>query len=469
MKYSTLCVFLALASGIVLRAQTPMALTYEDYYRQVANFHPMALQAALKVEEAAGAARAARGGFDPKLYFDQSRKDFDDKQYYNYTEAGVLIPVWAGVDVEANYFLSSGEFLNPQLNAPQDGLISLGVSIPLLRGLVMDRRRAAVKEAAAYENLTEFERIDKVNDLLLKAIETYWDWVLLYEQRNVFQLAVEAAEIRFQAIKRSFQVGQLPAIDTLEAFIQVQNRQLSLNDAELFLQQATLELNTYLWAENGIPLQINENVLPGSTINVEDYTYTFDETQLVAVVDVHPQLMAVKEFRNVLDVKRIKATNDMLPELSLKYRFLSTQQPLPEWELNNSLNPQNYTFGIKASVPLFLRKERGNLQIVNAQLRSNLWEIDFMRFDLENQVKQELRGFETATKQAILQKEIKNNTRSLFEFETRKFQVGESSLFLINAREVTAIDAENAWLRAQARVQKSAAKVDWAAGRLFTN
>lgn len=71
-----------------------------------------------------------------------------------------------------------------------------------------------------------------MNQLNLDATDMYWRWALAFENLKVLQEGVELASSRFNYVKSSFEQGDLAAIDTVEAFSQLLNRQYRLQSAE---------------------------------------------------------------------------------------------------------------------------------------------------------------------------------------------------------------------------------------------
>ena len=59
------------------------------------------------------------------------------------------------------------------------------------------------------------------------------------------------------------------------------------------------------------------------------------------------------------------------------------------------------------------------------------------------------------------------NSGALLEGENRRFEVGESSLFLVNAREVPLIDARIRQVDLEARLRKAYFSLDHEAGTLW--
>ncbi|MGB3617765.1 MAG: TolC family protein [Catalinimonas sp.] len=75
----------------------------------------------------------------------------------------------------------------------------------------------------------------------------------------------------------------------------------------------------------------------------------------------------------------------------------------------------------------------------------------------------QLRTFEDLV---VQQADMVNNYRLLRNAEQEKFRNGESSLFLINARETKLIEAEVKLADLQAKYQKAQAQVYWEAGAI---
>src|SRR5690606_16653606 len=151
-------------------------------------------------------------------------KSFDGKNYFNIGEGGVKWPTWYGIEAKLAYNYASGIYLNPENTLPSDGQAVIGLTVPLLQGLFIDERRAGLFQANILRSANESELRLQMNDLLYVAAKIYWDWVLADANLRVYEEAVNVARQRFEAQRESYLQGDKPAIDTLEAFIQVQDR-----------------------------------------------------------------------------------------------------------------------------------------------------------------------------------------------------------------------------------------------------
>ena len=77
---------------------------------------------------------SARGSFDPKISSTLDEKYYGQKEYFQYFNAGISIPTWAGVDIKSGYNSTYGDFFNPESITPDAGLYQVGVSVPVQIG-----------------------------------------------------------------------------------------------------------------------------------------------------------------------------------------------------------------------------------------------------------------------------------------------------------------------------------------------
>jgi outer membrane protein TolC len=88
------------------------------------------------------------------------------------------------------------------------------------------------------------------------------------------------------------------------------------------------------------------------------------------------------------------------------------------------------------------------------------------RIEVENKVRNYYNQVENARKQVNLSLSIVNNTNGMLRAELRKFELGESSIFLINSREQKLFETQLKLIKTQGEFAKSVLAVYWAAGKL---
>ena len=180
MKRPTLILLLIFYSFLG-KAQDTIRLTYEEYMEWVRLYHPISSQADINLRLGQMEVLQARGAFDPLIYGNLDKKDFKGTNYYDKREAGISVPTWMGVELMGTFEQNTGQFLSAESTVPSSGLFAAGAAVNLGQGLIIDDRRAALRQAQIYQQSSEVERVSLLNELNLLATDLYWRWALAFE------------------------------------------------------------------------------------------------------------------------------------------------------------------------------------------------------------------------------------------------------------------------------------------------
>ncbi len=450
-------------------------LSQEAYFDWIVRHHPFAMQADLIREEAEAVMQKARGGFDPKLEGDWDQKFFDGKSYYNLAQGGLKIPTWYGLEVKGEYAWSDGVFLNPERNLPAIGQASFGVSANVLQGLVIDKRRADLQKARIFQQASEVERRQVLNDLLMKAGDTYWAWTLIYNELLVYEQAYQFSQERFEGIRESFIQGDKAAVDTLESWIQVQNWENQLAEANLKYQKASLALSNFLWLNKEVPLEVNERVQPP---RLADLTVLLPSREALRVNlenldNTQPALQLYQYKLASLEVDRRLKQDKLKPVLQLDYYLLGNGFDFVADENGNGngvglgdIFGENYKVGATFRFPLFLRKERGDLELARLKIKDNSLQLQQKQLEWGNKVESYFVELENMSGQIDRLDSMVDNYEELLNVETIKFDIGESSLFLLNSRQQKLLEAQLKLAKVRSRWHKARMGLDWSSGTI---
>lgn len=410
-----------------------------EYLGYVKTFHPIVKQANLIINESEAKLLKARGAFDPKLEVDYDRKKFKGTEYYDKLNAAFKIPTWYGVELKGNFEENDGVFLDPEANLPNDGLYSVGVSVSVAQDLLINKRMAMLKQSKMFVKQAQADRQLMVNNILYDATITYFNWLKSFNDKRVYEEFLVNAEMRFEGIKKSYEVGEMPAIDTLEARIALNDRKLNLEKSRIKFIKSSLELSNYLWLNENTPIEIKDNVIPDiNTLQSVDVTLNTSPLDIENLdLNNHPKLQSLDFKLQSLNIERRLTLNNLLPKIDLQYNFLS-ETP----EISRSFSTAVYKSGLNISFPLFLRKERADLRLAKLKMQDTQFEIKSTEVTLKNKIdaiNQELASF---ISQNEFTRIIVDDYGTMLEAEERKFFLGESSLFLVNSRESKLIDAK---------------------------
>ena len=434
------------------QTQDSIVLNFEEYLQMVKTFHPVVRQARLKADLGDAELLKARGGFDPKIEANYDRKDFKDTRYFNLFNAAFKIPTWYGVELKAKFEQNEGFYLNPQNTVPDDGLFAAGISVTIGQGLFINERMAALQQAKAYQQQSIADQQLAVNKVLYEASVAYFDWISAYRELKLYNNFIENAQFRYDGILSSFEVGDKPAIDTLEADIQIQDRKLSLEQARLKFFKASQQLGTYLWAENNTPLVIRERVYPEDALfeNSTIPSEFLSDTEIAT----HPKIRSLEYKVEILEFDRRLKANKLLPKLDLEYNFLSGDP-----DILRSFANENYKVGVNFSIPLFLRKERGDLQKSKIKLQDAELELYSEQLNLQNKIRGLKEQFLSYQEQVLMINQLVENYEIMLNAEERKLQLGESSVFLVNTREKSLISAKLKQISVQEKLWNTRAEL----------
>lgn len=413
-------------------------MSYNEYLGFVKKYHPLVKNANLEISKAQANLMMARGGFDPKLELDYNKKQFQGTEYYSIMNSSFKIPTWYGIDIKAGFEENEGYYLNPQNKTPSNGLTSLGISVPLGQGLLINQRMADLQKAKIQVKLSEAEQKLMAIAVLYDASLAYFNWKKNYDEFLLYEAYSINAQKRYIGIESLIKEGDKPAIDSVEAGIVVKNRLLALEDSKLKLTKAKLELSNFLWLENNIPLELTDAIIPEKklgqtiqeTLNISDLV-----NQDFSIIK-HPKIEALQSKIDLLNVEKRMKANMLLPKIDVGYSYLAQPNPtIP----NNS---DNYKVGVDFYFPLFLRKERGSLKIAKYKIQESEFTRDLEKLQLTNKISAQKTEIQSLTKQQKLINNLVDDYDKMLKSEERLFTLGESSLFLINTRENNLVSSQ---------------------------
>jgi outer membrane protein TolC len=117
-------------------------------------------------------------------------------------------------------------------------------------------------------------------------------------------------------------------------------------------------------------------------------------------------------------------------------------------------------------MPIFQRKVKGEIAKTKNKIEDLNWDKKYFTLEIENKVKSSFVEFYALKQQIKKNEDILKANKLLFETENMKFQMGESSLFIINNRELKLIETEQKHIALKTKLFQSMYKNLWAIGKL---
>ncbi len=441
----------------------PLVFTQEDFLDIVRKNHPVAMQAQIVTEHANAALQIARGGFDPLLQADNNNKVFSGVEYYKYNHATLKVPAIAGIELKTGFEKSDGVFKNPELS---NGLASfVGIDVPLLKGLLLDKRRAALQQAKIMVNSSQQEKNALLNDLLFDAGKAYWDWAAAFKAYSIYENYLDFARQRMRLVKITYEQGDRALADTIESFTQLQNFELMKSEALMKLNNSAILLSQYLWTKDAVAMPLFANALPDTQL-LSRILYVQPLPTLVNnALATNPEIKMYSLKLKSLDIDRRLYFQNILPAFNIQANLLSKEY----YQFNNISTgylQNNYKLGFSLKLPLLFRQERGAYR--QARLKINTANLDLLQKsrEIENKVMLYHNEASQISEQIKTVEAVFKNYSFLLKTEELKFKQGETSLFLINARENKLLETQQKIVELKLKHAKAILAVEWASGLL---
>ncbi len=462
MKKNKTLLFFFLFSVFAFSQVENNTLNVEEYLAIVKKYHPIVKQTNINIQKSEADITLARGGFNPVLNYYLGDKKLNNINYYNYNNPSIKIPTWFGLDISAGIENFSGNRLDESTTVGQVNFI--GAKMPLLQNLIIDKRRALLKEAIFFKDLVKTEQKIFVNNILFDAATQYWKWVNAYEAYLILEKNLVISEKRFSLIKKTYLNGERPAIDTLEAKAQFQNIELLRNDFYLKFKNEGLELSNYLWKENNEPYVVKPEIIPFNGWDKPFKSTLLNLNELLTTAkNNHPELEIYNQKLKILEINRKLKFQELLPKLDVEYYHFNKNLNL---ESNGLFFQNNYQYGLKFEFPLFLSEGRGAYKNSKLKIEENQILQAEKQLAIEVKIKTYFNELELLNKQILLQEDILNSFQKLLKGEETLFMNGESSLFLINTRENKLIETKQKFVDLKIKLLKVFYSLQWSAGTL---
>lgn len=456
---NSIIILFALLFCQLFSAQDSLRISAREFIAIVKAYHPLAIKYQLQNKIAKSEITRARGNFDPVLGGKLGEKNIDGVQYYRQKNLELGIPTWYGIDLTGSYNYLDGEKINN--SDTKGGLYQFGITVPLAKNLLYDKRRALLEQAKYALTMTEAEQAVLTNDLLLEAENTYWEWVKNFEIYRLQQKAVAINKSRLELTKKTYEFGERPAIDTVEAASQLQSFQLQERDAFLNFVKSTQDLQLFLWKENQEMYDMTSMIYPAdNTANSEAFS-NFE--MLVQTMDTqnperHLSVLYYFQKGNILESERRLKWQSFLPKLDFTYNFFNKENYRADYL---PLFDNNFQYGLKLEIPLFQREAKANYQIAKLKIEQNALDTQVKKREIETKIqtyKNEIMNYHS---QIDIARNNLTNYQRLLQAEEIRYSNGESSLFLINSRENKMIDAQEKFILLNNKFLKSYNKLKW--------
>jgi len=465
MTQKILSVILICCSNLIFSQNDTLTFSIEQVFGIIKKHHPVVKLAEINLKKSNAEITIARGAFNPVISNTISKKTFANSNYYDYINPNITIPTWFGIEISGGIENLDGNRFDPSETIGESSYI--GVSIPILKNLVIDKRRAVLKQSKTYNKLAKAEQRNITNNVLMEATEQYWEWVNAYKALEILNKNLINSQKRLEFIKKAFRYGERAAMDTIEAESQNQSIEFQKNESLVKFKNEGIKLSAFLWQQNNQPYQLPENIIPekawDNQTSINDSNININELISTAIVN-HPEIVQYNQKIEILKIEKKLKFQELLPKLDFKYNHLSKGYDVLNQQI--TLFQDNYQYGVKFEMPLFLSKGRGEYKNAKFKIEETEVLINQKKLNIELKIKNYYNDLLNFKNQILLQQKMTSNFKKLLSAEETLFKNGESSIFLINSRESKVLEAERKLIEVKTKYFKTLFALKWSAGLL---
>lgn len=428
-----------------------------------------------------------------------------------------LVPKYGGgyrVDFSSIRLTTDNQFtaLNPQYPTA----LTFSYTQPLFRGLRFDLNRRQIEVAKKNLSLTDAQFRQRTIETITSVQRAYWDLVYALRNLQIQRDAVKDARTQLEHNKRLVTEGVLAPIDVVAADAQVSGFEQSVYSALEDVSRAENTLKNLI-AENRNAAIWNTSILPTDAVDITPPSITLTDA-MQAAMENRPELTQsdVVQAINELDQRYYREQTKPQVDLIGSYGVVglagslntatganpltassertrlkineiiaslpnSTVQPLPppapqtlpgelvggygQSLLNLGANRyNNFRVGVQLNLPIRNRT-------AEAQLGRSLVEgqrIHTQREQLEQLIQVDVRNalqiVRTAESRLRAAAAARDASEQQYQSEQRRFDAGQSTLFLVLERQTALTTARGNELRAQTDLNKAIAELQRATG-----
>lgn len=434
---------LLVSSGAFAEQERPAsldALSLEDVTRSVETRFPL-LQAAERDRALAAAdVLSAEGGFDPAVKMRATTIPFGGYPNERFDVAFEQPTAAWGTRFFGGWRYGQGSF------APYDGKLEtaeygegrIGAQVPLWRDGPIDRRRAAVQKAEIGTSAARLSIAEQKLLMVRAASMKYWDWVAAGRRLAVARDLLTMATTRDAQIKTRVDRGDLPAYERGENLRVMHQREAQVTAAERALDSVAIELSLYLRTDGGATIIPSRDRLPGAlpTVSATLRPVGSGANESLALA----QRPEPKRLEAMVDQARVDlryAENQKKPGIDL---FVMGSKDMGRGP--PKITPAELEITVLVEIPLFNRVQEGRRRAAEAQIQKLSDQARFARDRVVAEVADATNAIDRARERAAAVRREVEVARTLIDAERERFELGDSTLLMVNLREQAYAEAE---------------------------
>jgi outer membrane protein TolC len=331
---TTMTFFVLLIAGISQSPAQVRSLSVVDAVALATAKNAQIRIASLEVTKSGYAVREAWGNLLPTISAEAT--------YTRYMKLAVFFFPTVSVDPTTGTFAFTEPSSPIEMGAKNDYAGYIGAAMPLYRGEVYAGIRAAkAKEQMSIEDV----RVGK-SEIITAVKKTYYQILLLCEQKNLVEQSMARIQETLNEARNLYHQGFATDVDTLHAFVALENQKPVL----IKLENAILSSTAMLKILIGVPSE--EQIALNDSLRFDQSTVLLYESAYRSALTIRPDVQKLSYQIQAADALKDLEFAGHLPSLVLFGR-VQVQEQQNDFTLANYTWPTSSMVGLQLSVPLF--------------------------------------------------------------------------------------------------------------------
>ncbi|HYH20988.1 MAG TPA: TolC family protein [Azospirillum sp.] len=328
--------------------------------------------------------------------------------------------------------------------------LTLSVIQPLLRGAGYDAATAGLRIARIQERAAQVQLKARVADTVTQIVGAYHQFIAAQQRVGIARAAVKRAYDLQATNQALIQAGRMAESELVQSQSTVASQELARISAENAFDSARLQLVTLL------ALDPHTRIEPADTLTAQPVRIDFEAVRAIAF-DSRPdhlgQLLSIETAR----IAQAQAENQRLWDLSATGSVSVPTSGRSEREALELMGRSrtNLGAGLQLVIPLNDLPQRQAVVSATTQLRQSELQLEQLRAQIEQDVRDAVRNVDTLWRQYKLAKQAHELTVKKLEIENAKLRAGRTTNFQVvsfqnelRQAEVTELEAMISYLNA---------------------
>ena len=435
------CLFAA--AGILAQArpaEQAKTVVLEDVLGNIEKTFPVILLATREIRKAEFDILAAQGAFDLALRGSVN----NTTGYYNTNRAEMNIvkptPIW-GTSFFAGYRVSNGDF--PDYYTPRrttsGGEIRFGGRIPLWRDRSIDSDRLELQQSQINKNIAGNVLDEQRLGVYRDAAAGYWNWVAAGKRKRIVQDLLKIAELRKDQLQRRVKLGDIPAIEEKENERAILARKEQIVAADRLLQKSALYLSLYFREADGKMIVPVTGQLPPEFPVEKHLAKEIFEADKAFALKHRPELKRI-ESEIELEQNALRFhENQRGSQIDL---IVAGSRSVQDQQAQGALrrDPWEAEFGVVFNVPLQTRKQDGKIGGTEQKIEILRQKHSYQKDKIVIEANDALIALENSLQRLDIIRQELVVAENLAKAEKSRFDLGDSTLLIVNLREQAAAE-----------------------------